>query len=54
MGIDLQSLTEQEATWLRPLAWREVLEKIGGFVDVPAPDTYIQDQVMRLGIGACW
>jgi glycosyltransferase involved in cell wall biosynthesis len=31
------------------LVRREVLEKIGGFADVPAPDTYVQDQAIRLG-----
>lgn len=28
---------------------REVLEKAGGFADVPAPDTFIQDQSVKLG-----
>jgi len=28
---------------------REVLEKMGGFADVPAPDTFIQDQAIKLG-----
>lgn len=28
---------------------RELLDKVGGFADVPAPDTYIQDQALKHG-----
>ncbi|MBO3832057.1 MAG: glycosyltransferase family 2 protein [Candidatus Brockarchaeota archaeon] len=28
---------------------KDVLDSIGGFADVPAPDTYIQDKVLKLG-----
>jgi len=31
------------------LVRNELLEKIGGIKDVPAPDTYIQDEIMKMG-----
>lgn len=30
---------------------RSILDTVGGFADVPAPDTYIQDAVLKLGYG---
>lgn len=30
---------------------KTVLDKIGGFADVPAPDTYVQDEALKLGYG---
>jgi glycosyltransferase involved in cell wall biosynthesis len=40
--------------WKRPrgcalLIRKEVLNKIGGFADVPAPDTYIQELAIKMG-----
>lgn len=30
---------------------KTVLDEIGGFADVPAPDTYVQDEALKLGYG---
>jgi len=30
---------------------KSVLDEIGGFADVPAPDTYVQDMALKLGYG---
>jgi glycosyltransferase involved in cell wall biosynthesis len=52
--LSLWEKTYVLSLWRRPrgcalLVRKDILDKINGFADVPAPDTYIQDKVLELG-----
>lgn len=52
--LSIWERTHAISPWRRPrgcalLIRREILDRLGGFADVPAPDTYVQEQALKIG-----